>query len=339
MNRFRFCLYFCLSVLMLAACDARSSRPEPDPDSDAGPSDAQIRDATTDGGRDGAPTCVHETVIEVERNGEAVPTDEVEASGEWLEDNGREVFRVRLVASHDPIPEAIDDEYATTVLIDMVPSAVLDQRGVPEPIAQRVAVDPLGDDSADPPRPRLVLTSHAEHSSAIRGVQVEEHGFGGRSDATVYETRGRFAIRMAPDRSFGGSLTLDVDGRVPEGFDDDVALHIESCFEFVATRPLACIPGTSCGNDCIGAEEWACATCGELFFTHTCGCRPDLAPLEECKPAAAAELDELCGEEWWCNRQCAEGLTCTPDPDYGNDGADADAGVDMACHYATCQSQ
>lgn len=77
-----------------------------------------------------------------------------------------------------------------------------------------------------------------------------------------------------------------------------------------------CTPGATCGNDCLPSDA-PCWQCGTLTYDGQCRC---VAPQGACAPAfgcdnpTPAGPGEFCGSYRWCNRACAEGLTCTGTP-------------------------
>jgi len=272
-------------------------------------------------------------MLEVEQDSESLAIESEQAAATWAALGVREVFRLRFATHHDPIPEAADDEFTLVTVIDVVPGQLLRLSGQPLSIGQLIETEPAGDVASFENDPRVVVTAGAGHAPAIVRVLVERQAFGTSRAAARYEVTGQLSLRLTRSRRALGTLALRLLGTIPLGAQTQTELRIEGCFELDATRPLACVPGLPCATGCISADEWVCANCGELTFTHDCGCLPDLPPLQACADDAPANAGELCGERWWCDRPCAAGLTCTPDPSYD---ADSDAGAEGECSYRTC---
>ena len=79
-------------------------------------------------------------------------------------------------------------------------------------------------------------------------------------------------------------------------------------------QPL-CEVGADCGSDCFESScyTWAC---GSLTFDEDCNCRPaSWCHLSECDAPGLASEGEKCGTHDWCDRDCADGLTCLRSPD------------------------
>jgi hypothetical protein len=338
------------SVLVLLtgsiACDATSTDPPPDGGA-AGASGAGRGGSSAGSGGSpagsggsppdaGPPKCTTPGALSVEQDGESLEVERVRSAAEWTTYAGREVFRLRLETSHDPVPEAVDDEFALTTVIELVPSELLQQRGDSLVIDQQITTPKRAPHTGFVDDPSLEVRSNAGHDAAIGRVLVQQSGFGTSPEATSYHVVGELALRMTDDHRVQGTVTLDIDGRVPLAF-GGTQTRITGCFDLTAVAPAGCQPGEECGNDCIAPEEWPCWACGSLYVTHDCACRPDIAPLDECSTSAEpAGEGELCGEQWWCERTCADGLLCAPDSTYG--GSEEDAGVGDACeHYTTCQ--
>lgn len=72
-----------------------------------------------------------------------------------------------------------------------------------------------------------------------------------------------------------------------------------------------CVVGSSCAFDCLSPEEASCWACGELTMNENCKCRPEnCGAIPQCDEPGPAQEGEFCGKYWWCQRSCAEGLTC-----------------------------
>ncbi|MFO0609115.1 MAG: hypothetical protein U0324_38475 [Polyangiales bacterium] len=85
--------------------------------------------------------------------------------------------------------------------------------------------------------------------------------------------------------------------------------------------PPTCTPGARCGNDCL-PQDAPCWACGSLTYDNQCRCVASggaCAPATGCDNPAPAGVGEFCGTYRWCNRACADGLTCTGTPP-GSDG-------------------
>jgi hypothetical protein len=83
-----------------------------------------------------------------------------------------------------------------------------------------------------------------------------------------------------------------------------------------ATPDAACEVGAWCGNDCDPASD-ACWACGELQYDDACNCRPVASTCfrPDCTAMEPGALDDYCGNYWWCDRACGEGLQCLDKPD------------------------
>lgn len=83
-----------------------------------------------------------------------------------------------------------------------------------------------------------------------------------------------------------------------------------------AMPDAACTVGEWCGNDCDPSSD-ACWACGELRYDDDCKCRPVASTCfrPDCTAAGLGASGDYCGNAWWCDRACGEGLQCLDKPD------------------------
>ena len=283
-----------------------------------------------------APTAEPGRRAQVEQDGVSLVVASAGESGEWMNVAGREVVRLGLSTRHDPSPRRDDDEFRLNVMVEIVPSEMVQSTALA--FHQRVEVpSPSPDHFENDEGVRVTADPDPTQVSGVRRVLVERRSFETNSEAASYRADGEVVLRWN-GRRLEGSLSLELQGSLPLAFEAQTSLQITHCFEIDLPSPAACLPGATCGADCYAPEEYACSDCGTLYFTHDCGCLPDRPPLAECQPSEPASLGELCGEYWWCDRACATGLICVPGR--ADAAGDADAGVDLpeaACNYSRCQ--
>lgn len=331
--------WLALGVLVLLLCAVGCSTQPPQAASE-GDGGARPMDGAADADSDaasGGGGCSAGVALQIEQDGERLSSAGEEVSAAYTVLGGREVFRLRFATRHDPSADADDDEFTLVTAIDLVPSQLLRQRGTPLAIEQQIETAALSaGESGYEDDARVAVSAAAAHAQLIRRVLVERHAPFASGAAARYQVSGQLSIRMTSARRVLGSLSLRLRGAIPLGFEQQTELSIAGCFDVDAARPLACVPGLACATECTDVEQWVCGDCGTLVFTHDCGCRPELSPLPSCQGDGPAGAGELCGAQWWCDRPCAEGLACAPDPGYG-DPVESDAGAGAACHYSTCR--
>ena len=119
-------------------------------------------------------------------------------------------------------------------------------------------------------------------------------------DASVKQDAGSLAA--APSNGTDSSVAFDggpVDATVPQVVGDS------------AIDSATCTPGQTCGFECVHESEAWCHLCGSLEADENCVCRPTACgAIEECDAPGPAAEGEYCGEQWWCDRPCADGLEC-----------------------------
>ena len=83
-----------------------------------------------------------------------------------------------------------------------------------------------------------------------------------------------------------------------------------------AMPDAACEIGAWCGNDCDPGSD-ACWACGELRYDAACDCRPVASTCvrPDCSAPTPGAAGDYCGNYWWCDRACGEGLQCLDKPD------------------------
>lgn len=118
----------------------------------------------------------------------------------------------------------------------------------------------------------------------------------------------------------------------PTGFADSGPADVRTDVHMCMYNGMPIAVGASCGGDFCLPENASCQNCGALSIDTQCRCVTHglCGAIPECGAPTLAQEGEYCGSNWWCDRDCDNGLTCVAES--------ADAGP-MISYRTVCRRQ